>query len=284
MSENAQQSTLGIGPRILEEESMADVEEIAAYDRIAQAFLDILHRGFVETVLNHCPKGGRVLEVGTGTGWISIGLAKADPSLRIVASDISAPMLEVAQRNAAREGVAGRIDFRLSDGKGLAFDDDSFDGVYCHNMLHHVEHPARVLKEMQRVVRDDGALLARDLVRLPNFWIPFHVHGFGLRYSKLMKREYRDSICAALSRCEWRELAAELGFGPEAVSRQFVTHQTMARPARDRRAVYEKLPGPLFARLYATRPPPQERERVVLPALPARLRLQPGKESFKAPG
>ena len=245
---------LGVAPRVLEEESMDDVAEIAAYDRIAKAYLGILHLGCVETVFNHCPPEGRVLEVGTGTGWISIGLAQANPALQIVATDISAPMLAVARENALEAGVADRIDLRLSDGKRLPFADGSFDGVYCHNMLHHVERPALVLEEMLRVVGAEGAFVARDLVRLARVWIPLHVHGFGHRYNALMKREYRDSIRAALSHREWRQLASELGFGAESISRQFVTHQTIARPSREHRRVYTKLPGPWPCRLYATSP------------------------------
>lgn len=53
----------------------------------------------------------RVADVGTGSGCIAVALAHELPHAEIIATDISAPALEVARRNAARHGVAGRIRF-----------------------------------------------------------------------------------------------------------------------------------------------------------------------------
>lgn len=53
----------------------------------------------------------RIADVGTGSGCIAIALAHELSAARIVATDISPAALEVARRNAARHGVAARIDF-----------------------------------------------------------------------------------------------------------------------------------------------------------------------------
>ncbi|MDT8307307.1 MAG: peptide chain release factor N(5)-glutamine methyltransferase [Anaerolineae bacterium] len=55
--------------------------------------------------------GLRVVDVGTGSGCIAVTLAKHLPGARIVATDVSAPALALAQENAARHGVAGQIAF-----------------------------------------------------------------------------------------------------------------------------------------------------------------------------
>lgn len=56
-----------------------------------------------------------VVDVGTGSGAIAIALARHEPALRIVATDLSAEALALARDNAAANGVARRIDFRLGD-------------------------------------------------------------------------------------------------------------------------------------------------------------------------
>jgi release factor glutamine methyltransferase len=54
----------------------------------------------------------RVADVGTGSGCIAVALARELPNARVVATDVSAAALTVAQRNAERLGVAARIEFR----------------------------------------------------------------------------------------------------------------------------------------------------------------------------
>jgi len=56
-----------------------------------------------------------VVDVGTGSGAIAIALARHEPALRIIATDIFAEALTVARENAAANGVAARIDFRQGD-------------------------------------------------------------------------------------------------------------------------------------------------------------------------
>lgn len=66
-------------------------------------------------------EGERVIaDLGTGSGAIAISLAAEVPALRVLATDISSAALEIAARNAARHGVAERVQMALSDGSWLA--------------------------------------------------------------------------------------------------------------------------------------------------------------------
>lgn len=60
--------------------------------------------------------GRLAIDIGTGSGAIAVALASYITSLRVVATDVSAPALEIAERNAQRHGVADRVEFRLGAG------------------------------------------------------------------------------------------------------------------------------------------------------------------------
>lgn len=233
--------------RILEQEAMMSFEEVRAYDKLTLKYLTMLHNGFIETIINSSSDHGRFLEVGAGTGRISIGVAKYTENIELIGTDISDNMLMVAVNNANYEKVSDKIEYRFGDAKKLPFSDNYFDSVFCHNMLHHIPDPLVVVKEMNRVVKKDGAILIRDLIRLPKFLIPFHVNVFGLPYNELMKKEYRDSIKAALSEKEWQSLYKESGIaGNSKITKQFITHQGIERLAINRRTKYLKVPTPVF--------------------------------------
>jgi release factor glutamine methyltransferase len=101
----------------------------------------------------------RVLDLGTGSGAIAIALAVELSNARIVATDVTAAALEVAPRNAAKHGVADRIEFRQGDLYAAVRDGERFDLI--------VSNPpyvrARELKRLAPEVRDwepAGALVS----------------------------------------------------------------------------------------------------------------------------
>jgi len=232
--------------RILEEEIMMSEEEVIAYDFLVKKYMQILHAGFVETVINLSPPDGRFLDVGTGTGWIAIGVVKNTLGIEVTGVDLSETMLNVAEKNARGEGVQNRTRFMKGDAKGLHFEDGSFDAVFCHNMLHHLPEPDKLVSEMMRVAKKDGTIIIRDLIRHSPLVAKLHVNLLGMTYNKLMKKEYLDSILAALSETEWYDLFNKMNLKGARVTKQFVTHISMERPSERKRINYVSVPTPFY--------------------------------------
>lgn len=232
--------------RILEPEAMMSEDQVVAYDLLVKKYFQILHSGFIETIINLSPSQGSFLDVGTGTGWIAIGVAKYSSEVEVVGVDLSEPMLKVAAKNALNEGVGGKTKFISGDAKNLPFENETFDSVFCHNMLHHVPNPIEMVNEMARVIKKDGAILIRDLKRLPKLLTEFHVNVLGLPYPKIMKKKYRDSIRAALSESEWNDLFLSINIPGAKLTKQSITHFSIVRPSPNKRKDYIKVPASVF--------------------------------------
>lgn len=102
------------------------------------------------------PAGGRILDLGCGTGEISSRLAEAFPEASVVGVDVIEEHLSLARKR--HRPLAPRLSFQVGDGFALPFPAASFDLVVCRHMLQSVPEPGRVVGEMRRVARPGGRL------------------------------------------------------------------------------------------------------------------------------
>jgi ubiquinone/menaquinone biosynthesis C-methylase UbiE len=103
------------------------------------------------------PSFERSLEVGAGTGYFTLNMLQDGVVRDATATDISPGMLDALQANAARVGLA--VQTVACDAEELPFDDDSFDLVLGHAVLHHLPHLDRAFGEFRRVLRPGGQVL-----------------------------------------------------------------------------------------------------------------------------
>ncbi len=109
------------------------------------------------------PKGSEALEIGSGTGVVTRGLAqRADVRGRLTGVDQSPIFVEKARGFAAAEGVTDQVAFEVGDAHALPFDDRQFDVVIAHTLISHVTDPAAVLAEAYRVLKPGGTLVVFD--------------------------------------------------------------------------------------------------------------------------
>src|ERR1700730_17176036 len=94
--------------------------------------------------------GGRILEVGVGTG---ISLPDYARTNRLVGIDISAPMLRKAAERVAEHKLHNVEALAVMDAKHLAFPDDFFDVVVAQFVITAVPDPEATLDEFARVVK-----------------------------------------------------------------------------------------------------------------------------------
>jgi len=100
--------------------------------------------------------GGDVLEIACGTGLATRLLReRLVPARRLVASDLSKPMLDYAQAKVTLPG----IEWREADAMALPFGDGEFAAVVCAFGVMFVPDKAKCFAEMRRVLRGDGLLL-----------------------------------------------------------------------------------------------------------------------------
>lgn len=100
--------------------------------------------------------GGRILEVGVGTGLL---LSAYSPHNSIHGVDISVPMLERARRRVERSQLRHVKELVVMDAENLSYPDGSFDVVVAQYVVTAVSNPERALDEFLRVLRPGGEIV-----------------------------------------------------------------------------------------------------------------------------
>jgi SAM-dependent methyltransferase len=102
----------------------------------------------------------KVVEVGCGTGWASIAIAKAYPAVTVDGFDRDETSIELARKNAAEEAVDDRVRFRDDDAARL--DGGPYDVAFAFECVHDMARPVDVLSAVRAHLGDEGAMLVMD--------------------------------------------------------------------------------------------------------------------------
>jgi demethylmenaquinone methyltransferase / 2-methoxy-6-polyprenyl-1,4-benzoquinol methylase len=123
----------------------------------------------------HIPPGGRLLDLGAGTGDLCREALRQQPTCRPLAADFTLGMMRAGQRLG---GAA--LDWAGADALHLPFPDESFDALVSGFLLRNVTSLDHALREQMRVLRPGGHMVALDTTRprrtLLSPLIRFHMH------------------------------------------------------------------------------------------------------------
>jgi ubiquinone/menaquinone biosynthesis C-methylase UbiE len=182
------------------------------YDAIPRRVLAKPENRIVNDIVEHIDSG-TVIDLGSGTGYLSIEIAKKIPGVQVYGVDLSRQMVKIASRHAKD---VGNVRFDLGNVAKLPFEDDWVDFIVSTGALHHWKKPAKVFDECYRVLKSgkeawiyDGCpdALKHEADRIKKeygFWVyrilskVTEMHGFA-------REEYESKIKGILDRTTFKD-------------------------------------------------------------------------------
>jgi SAM-dependent methyltransferase len=153
---------------------------------------------------------GQALDIGCGNAPLTIMLAAKFPKAGVTGIDYWGGMWEysksVCERNAEREGVAGRVHFQKASAAALPFEDESFDAAVSNLVFHEVadaQDKRDVIREALRVVKKGGQFAFQDLFLVKRVYGPVDdlletMGNWGIEQVEFLDTRHSDFIPRAL--------------------------------------------------------------------------------------
>lgn len=173
-----------------------------------------------------------ILDIGTGRGLYAIEAAKYLTSGKVIGIDLwddyiisdlvywhqfskpSGNTIRNAINNAELEKVSNKVNFISMDANKLLFEENFFEVIICAYILSHLgRHSKNALREISRVIKDNGKLVIVDNVRDLTYFFLSTMHLFVLSYLRGKKARY-------LTESYWHSIISENGFKVNRLARK----------------------------------------------------------------
>ncbi len=211
--------------RVLEPELMDNWQEATAYDAMD---FSAVNRDFALTAIGLHPHAVRVLDIGTGTAQIPIILCQEKSCYQVLGVDMAQSMLVLGRRNIEAAGLLQQIRLELADGKNLPYPNWDFDMVISNSLVHHLPDPRSFFQQVARLVKPNGAVLIRDLLRPDSLVEIDRLVTAAGDYGPQQNQLFRDSLAAAFTLAEIQDLVAAVGLTNYQLSQTSERHWTLA--------------------------------------------------------
>lgn len=157
--------------------------------------------------------GGRLLDLGAGTGTAAIGLAQRFPAAEVIAVDVAAESLHRLRTKAAEAGVASRVHALDADLDAGWPPTGELDVTWASMSLHHFADPDRVLRDVHAATRPAGLIAVAEFAE-PLRFLPDDLGagrpGFEDRTSAILGRAHAETLPALGS--DWAPRLAAAGW------------------------------------------------------------------------
>ena len=177
----------------------------------------IIRGHYIREIIRATPRGGRILELGCGTGWLCRKLAQFG-AREVWGTDFSPAQIALATSQARAMGLADRVHFVCASGSEGIPATEKFDCVVVHAFLHHLDKSEvdNVLSRIPGMLNPEGVLLVFEPIRddASQDWAP----RWEIRQRRLADLARRGGISYGLRResaeeARWRAMFAARSVG-----------------------------------------------------------------------
>lgn len=138
-------------------------------------------------------KNESILEIGFGNGKFFDKIFARAAGLKITGLDYSLAMLDAAKENNKKVVASGDLSLLLGSSDQLPFADNSFDKIFCINVIYFWDQPQQHLQEIKRVLKPGGSFYSTVRTRESMLKMPFTKYGFAF-YDSVKWKTYIESI------------------------------------------------------------------------------------------
>lgn len=140
-------------------EGMGEANRVLYINLLAQEWIPALPD--IDARLRDSDRPARVADIGCGTGWSTIALARGYPQARVDGFDLDDASIASAMTNAERAGVGDRVHFHVRDAADPALAGE-YDFAFAIETIHDMANPVGALAAMRRMVGAGGTVLIGD--------------------------------------------------------------------------------------------------------------------------
>ncbi len=119
-----------------------------------------------------------ILEIGFGNGKFFNKIFSKAEGLKVTGLDFSETMFNAAKENNKEAIANGKLTLQFGSSDKLPFPDNSFDKIFCINVIYFWDEPTQHLKEIQQVLKSGGRFYATVRTKESMMKMPFTKYGF----------------------------------------------------------------------------------------------------------